>query len=127
MKKLYFLLVTTVIPFLTFSQNVKDTTDQRFHDDLLDHLVGRWNVTGVVYGTQAKLIFQAEWILNHQFLRVYEKSEGNIPGTNFPFETFLFIGYDNYTKRYIPQLVSMWGGTCSQNTTNAYRTGNEFK
>jgi hypothetical protein len=127
MKHCFVLLIALFGLSSAFGQKVEDTTDGRFHDDLLNHLVGKWNVTGVVYGTQAKLTFQAEWILNHQFMSVYEKSEGNIPGTNFPFETFLFIGYDNYTRRYIPQLISMYGGTCSQNTTNAYRAGNEFK
>jgi hypothetical protein len=127
MKSIYFLLITMLISITSFTQISEDTTHHQFDDDLLDHLVGKWNVTGFVYGAPAKLTFQGEWVLNHQFIRVYEKSDGNIPGANFPFEAYLFIGYDNYTKSYIPHIMSMYGGTCGQNSVKAYETGNEFK
>jgi hypothetical protein len=56
-----------------------------FHDDLLDRLVGQWNVTGIVHGELSKQKPEAEWVLNHQFLRVIEKSLGNVGGESKEF------------------------------------------
>ena len=84
-------------------------------------------MTGTVYDVKARLVFEGEWVLNHQFLRVYEKSEGNVPGTNAPFEAYLFLGFERYNKRYIAPILSVTGGDCAQNTIHVYRTGNEIK
>ena len=45
-----------------------------FSDALLDHLVGNWKLTGNVMGHAAEHTVSVEWVLNHQFLRVHEKT-----------------------------------------------------
>ena len=49
-------------------------------------------------------------MLNHQFLRIHQKSVENVAGTNVPFEALLFVGYDKTNKRYVPHSMSMFGG-----------------
>ena len=98
----------------------------RFRDDLLDHLVGEWDATGLVHGAPSKQTFKAEWVLNHQFLRVTEKSTENVAGETFPFEGVFYFGYDNTGKHYVVHLMSVWGGD-SDSLGVGERKGNELK
>jgi hypothetical protein len=50
MKQVYFLIIATLITSITFVQNTEDTTTGQLHDDLLNHLVGNWNITSVAHG-----------------------------------------------------------------------------
>src|ERR1700722_14495214 len=45
-----------------------------WHDDLVDHLAGTWKMEGNVMGRAAHHDVRAEWVLNHQFLRIEEKT-----------------------------------------------------
>jgi hypothetical protein len=82
-----------------------------FHDDLLDHLTGKWAVAGTVHGKPSKQTLEAEWVLNHQFLRVYEKSVENVAAMKVPYEGVFFIGYDDSSNRYVAHLMNVFGGT----------------
>src|SRR5262245_43462185 len=53
---------------------------------------------------------EAEWVLNHQFLRIQERSVENVQGTNSPFEAVFFIGFDDINKRYVAHLMTVFGG-----------------
>ena len=117
------LLVTS-----SFGQNGPAVVDGRFHDDLLDHLVGKWVATGIVHGNAAKLFIEAEWVLEHQYLRIREKGSENVPGQPFPFEGVVFVGYNQAGKRYAAHEMTVWGGNDpAEGFLYAYRTGNEIK
>jgi hypothetical protein len=103
------------------------TSNSTFQDELLDHLVGKWTITGTVHGAQSKQTIEAEWVLNHQFLRVYEKSVENVAGTNAPYEGVFFIGYDDTSKRYVAHLMNVFGGRESEGLGYGQRDGNEIK
>ena len=117
-----------VIALLVSPVLVAQKTDSLpFQDDLLDHLVGRWQVAGVVHGKTSKQALEAEWVLHHQFLRVYEKSVENVSGTDVPYEGFCFIGYDNDAKRYVAHLMNVFGGRDSEALGYGQRRGDELK
>ena len=82
---------------------------QEFNDDPLEHLVGNWDVTGIVHGEQSKQVIEAQWVLNHQFLRVNEKSIENVSGKAFPFEAIYYFGYDHAANHYVIHLLTVWG------------------
>jgi hypothetical protein len=85
MKKFFLLLMTTFISSLIVAQNAEDTTDGRFHDDLLNHLVGDWTVSGTAHGVSFQnLNLKAEWIMNHQYLQIHEKGTDTIPWLKMP-------------------------------------------
>ena len=98
-----------------------------FQDDLLNHLVGKWDATGTVHGRPSSQTFEVDWVLNHQFLRIHEKTVENVAGTNLPFEALLFIGYDKTNKRYILHSLSVWGGGRPGEFVYGERSGNEVK
>jgi hypothetical protein len=90
-------------------QVAPDGSDAGFHDDLLDRFVGKWEVGAVVYGQKFTLDREADWVLNHQYLRVHEKSREVIPWLKAPFERLVFIGYNHRSKRYVVQEMTVHG------------------
>jgi len=105
----------------------QEKASQSFEDDLLDHLLGTWDVAGMVHGNPSKQTLQAEGVLHHQFLRVYEKSRENVAQTNVPYEGVLFIGYDSTDKHYVTHLMNVFGGRDSETLGYGERKGNEIK
>lgn len=126
-------IVITLSVLLTtssFAQTATDTTDKRFHDDLLDHLVGKWDVSATVHGEKFTLDREAEWVMNHQYLRIYEKSRQVVSWLKIPFERTIFIGYNHRSKRYIVYELTVHGGDSPiepEGFTYGTRTGNELK
>lgn len=98
-----------------------------FQDDLLDRLVGKWKVTGTVHGSPSTQTLDAEWVLNHQFLRIHQKSAESVAGTNVPYEGVFFIGYDDESNRYIAHLMNVFGGRDSETLGYGQRNVNEIK
>jgi len=114
---------------LALTALAQDAADGSFHDDLLDRLVGQWEITAIAHGRPPdKGILTAEWVLNHQFLKIYQKGTANIPGMNTPFEGMYFIGYDHANKHYLAHLVCVWGGDDpTEGLIYGSRTGNKIK
>jgi hypothetical protein len=63
--------------------------------DLLDQLEGRWEITGTLGPRPVHEQADAEWVLNHQFLRIHRKQ---IDG---PDESVVHVGYDTLYKRFV--------------------------
>lgn len=66
-------------------------------------------------------------MLNHQFLRIHEKSVENVAGTRVPYEALYFIGYDIPQDRYVAHLVSVFGGQESEVLGFGQRSGGQIK
>jgi len=114
----------------SIAQVDKDGNDRRFYDDLLDHLVGKWEVTATAFGQTFKLDREAEWVMGHQYLRIYEKSREVVPWLKTSFERTIFIGYNHGSKRYLVYELTVHGGDVPHEPEGFYyaeRTGNELK
>jgi hypothetical protein len=96
-------------------------------DDLVDHMVGSWKITGQVLGHEAHHEVQAEWVLNHQFLRVHEKTAADAPKTEHPYEAIWFLGYDSVSDRYVLHLMDIFGGRFSETLGYGIRDGNQIR
>lgn len=108
----------------------EDGSDHRFYDDLLDHFVGKWDVSATVHGEKFTLDRDVEWVLSHQYLRIHEKSREIIPWLKVPFERTIFIGYNHGSKRYVVYELSVHGGDVPHEPEGFYyadRTGNELR
>jgi len=124
-----FIIGLMLITISSFGQTAGDTKG-RFYDDLLDHLVGKWDVSATVYGQKFTLDREAEWVMNHQYLRIYEKSREVIPWLKIPFERTIFIGYNHPKKRYLVYELTVHGGDGPiepEGLSYGERTGNELK
>jgi hypothetical protein len=129
MKKLYFLIIAAVLYIPSFAQKAEDTTDGRFHDDLLNHMVGKWDGGSVAHGTAFTMdLFEAGWVMNHQYLRLHFKSKEVVPWIGVPFEAEIFFGYNHTDLRYTTHSMSVHGDNAPfEGFSYAYRTGNEIK
>ena len=124
-------LITLVVFLATYSfaQNAGDTT-RRFYDDLLNNFVGKWDVSGTAHGQKFTLDREAEWVMNHQYLRIYEKSREVVPWLKVPFGRTIFIGYNHHSKRYVVYELTVHGAAVPHEPEGFYygdRTGNELK
>ena len=128
MKQVYFLFITALLYMPLFAQTAEDTTDGRFHDDLLNHLVGKWDVTSIAHGSPFTSALEVDWVMNHQYIRIHLKSHEIIPWFHVQMEYEEFIGYNHSNKRYVVHGMSIRGNEDpSEGLSYAYRTGNEFK
>lgn len=122
------MIVCANIPHTSFAQTVADSTDRRFHDDLLDHLVGEWNDTAVAHGSTFTSKIEASWVLNHQYLLIHLKSDEIIPWWHVQMEYYAYIGYNHYKQHYTVHGMSIEGDEdLSEGFCYGYRNGNEFK
>ena len=109
------------LPSLAFQQPAP------WHDDLVDHLAGDWAISGKVTRHEAHHEVHAEWVLNHQFLRIHEKTTAEAPKTEHPYEAFWFLGYDPDSRKYVLHLMDVFGGKYSETVGYGTRDGNEIQ
>jgi hypothetical protein len=121
------IVVSTLLATDGFSQNTKDTTDHLFHDDLLDHLVGRWNITSFAHGSPFTATIDADWVLNHQFLHIHFKGNDVVPWFGVPMEYEEYIGFNHKQHRYVVYGASIEGSDDFEGFCYAYRNENELK
>ena len=98
-----------------------------FHDSLLDNMVGSWTLNGKIAGRQAQDTVTAEWVLNHQFLRIHEKDENPPRDKVLPYEAIVMLGYDNTSERYVAHWTDIYGGRFSETLGYGARTGDEIR
>src|SRR5712671_2127679 len=82
--------------------------------DLVNHLTGSWKLEGQVMGSIAHHDVQADWVLNHQFLRIQEKTAANAPATERRYDSIWYLGYDSISERYVLHLMDTFGARFSE-------------
>ena len=98
-----------------------------WRDDLVDHVAGTWIMTGTVMGKAAHHEVQAEWVLNHQFLRIHEKTMATAPKDEHAYEAIWFLGYDSGKKQYVMHLMDIFGAPYSETLGYGAREGDEIR
>jgi len=113
-------------PLRAVSQDL-DGQQHIFTDALLDNLTGTWHLTGKVMGRNADHTVEAEWVLNHQFLRIREKDQNAAPNGAVPYEAMIMVGYDNTSERYVAHWNDVYGGRFSETLGYGTREGNAIR
>jgi hypothetical protein len=93
------LLILTAVLLLSVSLAAQVATEWR--DPLADRMAGTWKLEGHVMGQEAHHEVRADWVLNHQFLSIQEKTAARTPNTERPYEAFWFLGYDQISERSV--------------------------
>jgi hypothetical protein len=85
---------------------------------LIDHFVGNWVLQGTIDGKQTTHDVDAQWVLNHGYVRMHEVSREK-DATGAPaYEAIVFISYDKKSGEY----TCLW----LDNTSNAGLINNGF-
>lgn len=128
MKTRFLLLLFALIALIAVSaSNSAAQVPAGWHDDLVDHMAGAWNVGGEVMGRAAHHNLEAEWLLNHQFLRLHEKTSADAPATESKYEAIWFLSYDTVSERYVLHLMDVFGARFSETLGYGTRSGNEIR
>jgi hypothetical protein len=70
---------------------------------------------------------QAEWVLNHQFLRIHEKTAAGAPSDEHAYEATWFLGYDAVSERYVLHLFDVFGARFSETLGYGTRDGDAIR
>jgi hypothetical protein len=130
MSKIFFFIFLSVVLCVSASSRIStaaqeplDGRHRIFQDELLDHLAGDWKLTRKMRGRTAENTLKAEWVLQHQFLRIHMKDVATPPS----YEAMVFIGYDNASERYVAHWIDVFGGRFSETLGYGARDGNRIK
>ena len=105
-----------------------DGPHRPMQDELLDHLVGEWKLTGKMGSRPVENQFQAAWVLNHQFLQLHFQDAAPEPKVgHVPYEAMVYVGYDNASARYVAHWIDVFGGRFSETLGYGSREGNALK
>jgi hypothetical protein len=86
-------------------------------DDLLEQLAGSWKLTGTAAGRQAHNDVIAEWVREHQFLRIRFE--------NGPYLAHVYLGRENLSDRYLAHWLDVFGGRWSETLGYGRRNGDD--
>ena len=67
---------------------------------LLDHLAGHWVLRGNIAGKQTTHDVDAEWVIQHQYLRLHEVSQEQDAKGQPQYEAMIFNGWNQTPKTY---------------------------
>jgi hypothetical protein len=87
-------------------------------------MIGRWKLEGKIVWRDAHHEVEAEWVLNHQFVRIHEKTEDAAPASEKRYEAIWFLGSDPVSERYVVHLLDVFGGRFSETLGYGTRDGN---
>jgi len=77
---------------------------------LLDHLAGTWLMEGTIAGQPTKHDIDAQWVLDHHYLRIHEVSrEKNAKGLP-KYEAMVFIAWNDEPKHFSCAWLDVYGG-----------------
>ena len=127
MKTWFYSLLILVLVTLTSPLRLGAQSPGEWRDDLVDHMAGTWKQQGQVMGRDAHHAVEAEWVLNHQFLRIHEKTETGAPGSEQRYEAIWFLGYDPTSERYVLHLLDIFGVRFSETLGYGVRDGNAIR
>jgi len=112
---------------LLFSLSLPAQVPPQWPDPLIDHLAGAWKLEGAVMGNRAHHEVQADWVLNHQFLRIQEKTAADAPATEHRYDAIWYLGYDSTSDRYVLHLMDTFGGRYSETLGYGTRDANQIR
>ena len=104
-----YLLLIIVLATLSSPLCLHAQSPVEWRDDLVDRMTGSLETGGPVMGHDAHHEVEAEWVLNHQFVRIHEKTASDAPAPRTKYEAIWFLGYDPVSERYVLHLLDIFG------------------
>ena len=91
------------------AQEPAEGPQRTFRDAFIDNLVGEWRLMRQIRGREVENSVSADWVLNHQFLRIHVKDVADPPA----YEALVYIGYQHAEQRYVVHWLDVYGGKFS--------------
>jgi hypothetical protein len=87
-------LLMGVIPITALTQ------EATFQDTLLDHLVGKWVLKGVIDGKETTHDIAADWVLGHQYIQMNEVSREKDKNGKPEYSAIVYLCWEQKIKQY---------------------------
>ena len=81
----------------------------KVEDPFLDNLVGHWQITRKIRDRTETNSLDAEWVLQHRFVRLHMKDVADPP----KYEAIVMVGYDPGKQRYVAHWTDNFGAQYS--------------
>jgi hypothetical protein len=91
------LLILVLIVMASFSASAQQPSPQV---SLLDHMTGKWVLQGTVAGQAATHDVEADWVLNHEYIRLHEVSRQKDAQGQPIYEAIIFIDWNASLNEY---------------------------
>ena len=78
---------------------------------LLDHLTGHWIARGEIAGKPTTHDVDAEWIIQHHYVRLHEVSRENDAKGQPSYEAMIFVGWNSAAKANTCVWLDVFGGS----------------
>ncbi len=115
-----------LLPLMLCSATVAVAQQPPVNFPLLDHLVGRWVLQGTIAGQDTTHDVNAEWVLQHHYLRIQEVSRQKNDKGEPQYQATIFIGWNEATKDYACVWLDVYGGLASESIGVASPKENEL-
>jgi len=93
---------------------------------LLEHLAGHWVLKGTIAGQQTTHDVDAEWVLDHHYLRIHEVSREKNDQGKPKYEALIFVGWNEGPKQYACAWLDIYGGLAAESIGEATPKENEI-
>ena len=93
---------------------------------VLDHLAGKWLMHGTVGKQSVTHDLDAEWVLQHHYLRFHEVSRDKNDKGEPHYEATVFIAWNEKTKQYACVWMDVYGGATPESIGLATPKENEL-
>ena len=90
---------TSLLLFLLASTVARHAVSQSTNG-LMDHLIGRWVLSGTLAGKQTTHDVSAEWVLNRDYVQVHEISREKTTSGAPAYEAMVFISFNSASNEY---------------------------
>ena len=79
-------------------------------DPLLDHMIGRWTLTGTIDGQSTTHDVTADWVLGHQYVHLHEVSREKGGNGEPQYQADIYVGWNGDVKQYACVWLDVYGG-----------------
>jgi hypothetical protein len=114
------LVAMTLTPLIAMAQPAP------VNSPLLDHLAGKWLIQGTIRNQSATHDFEAQWVLQHHYLRFHEVSREKNDKNEPQYEAIVFIGWNEKTRQYACAWMDVYGGLTTESIGIATPKQNEL-
>jgi hypothetical protein len=101
---------TTITIIATYATALALAQAPEFHDPLVDHLAGKWVMTGTLAGKNTTHDVEAHWVINHHYLLFHETSREKNKQGQPEYEANVYITWNGSQKEYGCVWLDVYGG-----------------
>ncbi len=120
------ILKTLLLALALYSASVGAAQQPPVKSPLLEHLAGKWVLQGTIAGHATIHDIDADWVIDHHYLRLHEVSREKTAKGQPQYEATIYIAWNEPTRQYAAVWLDDYGGLLPASVGLADPKENEF-